>query len=444
MISLSTDLWTANNSTSYCAITFHYIDNNWDIVNRILDIILFPHPHTGDNIFKYVLSSLEDFKLSDKIISITHDNGSNEIKAVQMLQEYYQIHYSKILYGHRCVAHIINLIVKVGLHFFEAKLEKIENIVNKLHSSPKFMQSYKAICGATLIPLAVKTRWNSKYLMISAINKNIDSIHELSDQGIIGEDITPTFDEYSFFLELEKFLLPFYQITVEISTHSPTIGMTLLFFNDILENLKNHTVAYSNLSIKEAATIMLKKAEEYSHNIFTPYNYAASLLDPRIKNTLITILKDDVADKYLDIFKINFAKYTSEPMRIIFIINNISNYKTISLMQGLKKRKGASNGTGTNDNNQLTTYLNEPLAPEITNILDWWRGNADRFPHLAMMARDYLCQQTTSVASERAFSLAGNIMTKLRNRMAPSMLKQCMSLSSWDIDIMSIRDEIWQ
>ncbi|CAK9291128.1 unnamed protein product [Gordionus sp. m RMFG-2023] len=107
-------------------------------------------------------------------------------------------------------------------------------------------------------------------------------------------------------------------------------------------------------------------------------------------------------------------------------------------------RKGASNGTGTNDNNQLTTYLNEPLAPEITNILDWWRGNADRFPHLAMMARDYLCQQTTSVASERAFSLAGNIMTKLRNRMAPSMLKQCMSLSSWDIDIMSIRDEIWQ
>ncbi|CAK9300011.1 unnamed protein product [Gordionus sp. m RMFG-2023] len=294
------------------------------------------------------------------------------------------------------------------------------------------MQSYKAICWATLIPLAV-TRWNSKYLMISEINKNIDPIHELSDQGIIGEDITPTSDEYSFFLELEEFLLPFYQITVEISTHSPTIGMTLLFFNDILENLKNHTVAYSNLSIKEAATIMLKKAEEYSHNIFTPYNYAALLLDPRIKNTLITNLKDDVADKYLDIFKINFAKYTSEPDVYNFDNNNnISNSKTISILQGLKKGKGASNGT--NDNNQLTTYLNEPLAPEITNILDWWRGNADRFPHLAMMARDYLCQQTTSVASERAFSLAGNIITKLRNRMAPSTLKQCMS----------IRDEIWQ
>ncbi|CAK9291488.1 unnamed protein product [Gordionus sp. m RMFG-2023] len=442
MIALSTDLWTANNSTSYCAITFHYIDNNWDIVNKILDIILFPHPHTGDNICKIVLSSLDDFKLSDKIISITHDNGSNEIKAVQLLQEYYQSQYSKILYGHRCMAHIINLIVKVGLHFFEAKLEKIENIVNKLHSSPKFMQSYKAICGATLIPLAVKTRWNSKYLMISAINKNIDSIHELSDQGIIGEDITPSSDEYSFFLELEEFLLPFYQITVEISTHSPTIGMTLLFFNDILENLKNHTVAYSDLSIKEAATIMLKKAEEYSDNIFTPYNYAASLLDPRIKNTLITNLKDDVADKYLDIFKINFAKYTSEPDAYNFDNNNdISNSKTISILQGLKKRKGASSVT--NDNNQLSTYLNEPLASEIINILDWWRGNAVRFPHLAMMARDYLCQTTSVVASERAFSLAGNIMTKLRNRMASSTLKECMSLSSWDTDIMSLRDDIW-
>ncbi|XP_065325266.1 uncharacterized protein LOC135931889 isoform X1 [Gordionus sp. m RMFG-2023] len=201
LFSITTDIWTANNIMSFCALTFHYINKNWVNINLVLHMIAFPHPHTGDEICKIVLFLLEEFKLKDRILSITHVNGSNEVKAVQLLQKYYQSHYSKILYGYRCLAHIINLIVKVGLNCFEEKLKNIEQIVAKLHSSSKFMQSYKAVSGATKILLAVKTRWNSKYLMISSINKNMNAIQDLVKQGIIGTDITPTPDDCAFFIK---------------------------------------------------------------------------------------------------------------------------------------------------------------------------------------------------------------------------------------------------
>ncbi|CAK9294040.1 unnamed protein product [Gordionus sp. m RMFG-2023] len=51
-------------------------------------------------------------------------------------------------------------------------------LVKKLHRSPKLMQEYMRISGGTKIPNDVATRWNSRYLMIKSINKNIDAVIE--------------------------------------------------------------------------------------------------------------------------------------------------------------------------------------------------------------------------------------------------------------------------
>ncbi|CAK9294322.1 unnamed protein product [Gordionus sp. m RMFG-2023] len=438
---LTSDIWTSHNGSAYCSLTLHYINDDWNIINIALDLLSFPHPHTGDDISSLLITSMNDFEFKNNIISITHDNGANVVKAVEIIKKYYHLNYETVLYSHRCMAHILNLIVNEGFIFLDDKLENIMAIVSRLHVSPKLLQTYQSFNGATKIPLPVKTRWNSVYLMIAAINKNIKAIQHLSELGLIETDLAP--ENIEFFSNLEEFLKPFYQITVEISSQLPTIGMAILFFNDILENLKNQEIGNSDASIREAATSMIKKYDEYSQHILTPNNYAASILDPRIKNTLITNLKEDAAITNMAIFKGIYSKYTTEPFDEYSFNNNNnpSNLKTISLLQGLKRRKVSSNG---DSDNQINTYLLEPVAPETTNVLDWWRGNENRFPHLAKMARDFLCQQTTSVASERTFSLAGNTITKLRNRMAPSTLKQCISLSSWDINIMGLHDDIWQ
>ena len=47
------------------------------------------------------------------------------------------------------------------------------------------------------------------------------------------------------------------------------------------------------------------------------------------------------------------------------------------------------------------------------------------------MARDFLTIQATSVASEQAFSVAGNTITKTRNRLLPETARACLCMKSW-------------
>ncbi|CAK9294878.1 unnamed protein product [Gordionus sp. m RMFG-2023] len=50
---------------------------------------------------------------------------------------------------------------------------------------------------------------------------------------------------------------------------------------------------------------------------------------------------------------------------------------------------------------EIEDYLADTVAKTTVDVLSWWSGNAKRFPKLSNMARDYLWQQTTSIASER-------------------------------------------
>ena len=48
----------------------------------------------------------------------------------------------------------------------------------------------------------------------------------------------------------------------------------------------------------------------------------------------------------------------------------------------------------------------------VTDSLAWWKDNSDKYSRLSVLACQYL-----AVLSERIFSAAGLIVTKLRNRL---------------------------
>ena len=66
--------------------------------------------------------------------------------------------------------------------------------------------------------------------------------------------------------------------------------------------------------------------------------------------------------------------------------------------------------------------------------LDWWRVRSADFPHLASLACHVLVIPATQVESERLFSCAGNIVTKNRNKLAPTTVELLVLLRhSWEI-----------
>jgi len=79
---------------------------------------------------------------------------------------------------------------------------------------------------------------------------------------------------------------------------------------------------------------------------------------------------------------------------------------------------------------ELSRYL-EQAPDEEAEPLSWWKAHIDEYPTLSRMARDYLTIQATSVASEKAFSIAGNTITKKRSRLLPETARASLCVKSW-------------
>jgi hypothetical protein len=62
--------------------------NNKIELQSLIDFCLIPHPHNGENIKNILLDTFENYEINDKIVSITSDNAHNNIKGLNLLNEY--------------------------------------------------------------------------------------------------------------------------------------------------------------------------------------------------------------------------------------------------------------------------------------------------------------------------------------------------------------------
>ncbi|CAL9239704.1 unnamed protein product, partial [Arabidopsis halleri] len=176
-VSLTTDIWTAQaTGASYMVITVHFIDEYWRL--RKFNIgFKYITDHKGATISRVLLECLTEWGI-ERIFTITVDNATANTSALRKFQRALQSQRadSLVLNGEfmhmRCAAHIINLIVKEGLHKLGDHVEAIRNGVLYVRSSTSRCDSFeqKVVTGKMTrgsLPLDVKTRWNSTYLMLT-------------------------------------------------------------------------------------------------------------------------------------------------------------------------------------------------------------------------------------------------------------------------------------
>lgn len=73
-------------------------------------------------------------------------------------------------------------------------------------------------------------------------------------------------------------------------------------------------------------------------------------------------------------------------------------------------------------------YRSMAPLPLAESALDWWRSQETELPILANLAKSYLCIPATSVASERVFSTAGDIVSSQRSSLRPDCVDQLIFL----------------
>jgi len=85
----------------------------------------------------------------------------------------------------------------------------------------------------------------------------------------------------------------------------------------------------------------------------------------------------------------------------------------------------------------MEIYLEEDIISEEIDIIDYYKANEEKSPIIYSIVKDYLAISPSSAPSESTFSKVGDIITKKRNRLLPSTVKQLITLKSWKI----IQDE---
>ncbi|GET61591.1 zinc finger BED domain-containing protein RICESLEEPER 2-like [Rhizophagus irregularis DAOM 181602=DAOM 197198] len=428
-ISLTTDIWTSEISKDcYLGVTMHYINNNWELKNLLLDLIPVNGSHTAGLITSKLLQILEEFSISNNILALTTDNGSNMIACGNQLATELDQEFNNMAFTHyRCAAHIINLAVKAGMSHVGNEIKKLRQFVVKIKNSPLFLDKLSEICTLKKVKflkpiLDIDIRWNSTYFMINRqiLMQGVSELLATTNVEELG-DLFPTISEWRHIKELAKVLEPMYEATNLLSSSkNPTQGDIRLVFNGMFKKL-DHYQRGNHHTQKAIASAICNKLKAYWDKYLNQSSITSSILDSRYKTTLfshndITEIISKLQELYLSYLPLNNQTIPSAPARS-------SRDYFLNLLNPNNIRQEVSY-------DELDRYLNSPVDSN-TGSLIWWKTYEKDYPVLSQIAKDYLTIQATSVPSERAFSISGLTISKTRNRLDPETARAIICMKNW-------------
>jgi hypothetical protein len=164
------------------------------------------------------------------------------------------------------------------------------------------------------IPLDVDTRWNSIYLIMSVARKYRHQIARFGRDHPTCKHLIPTKAEWSLCEQVKRTMEPFYNHTLTVSNDVPALPQYLSIMwglTDLLNDVSNSEGQYGDICLDlkagfKAAKESLQKWLDYMLDF--DLVFAAHVLDPRYKFTLIKEQYGDQADEIIERIKTFFKE----------------------------------------------------------------------------------------------------------------------------------------
>ena len=459
-VSLTTDTWTSIQNMSYLCLTAHFIDSQWNMHKRILNFCVIKS-HKGINIGNVIDTCMDEWGLT-RVMCITVDNASSNDTAIQQLKKRLLKKNAFVMGGEafhiRCFAHVLQLIVKDGVKFAHDSIEKVRAIVKYVKGSPQRLDLFKKCCELTNVnyksslQLDCPTRWNSTYLMLEvAINyqKAFERLEDIDSKFLIefGDEL-PNEHDWNNARNLTRFLKRFYDVTCKVS--GSLYCTSNVYFPEIIKILKDlQTFERSNdSSLVEMGKKMREKFDKYwgALSKLNVMLFIAVVLDPRYKMNYLRVKyttyygeneSQELVDRITKALKIMMDEYNSKnEERVETVMNHCPLHNEIDeameeeiddyFIELEKEKQLATKG-------ELERYLDE-FSEKFTlefDILAWWKVNSVRFPTLSKVAKDVLAIQSSTVASESAFSTGGRTLDRFRSSLTPITAEVLICCQDW-------------
>lgn len=223
-INITTDVWKSDQKIQYMVLTAHFLDSDWKLQKRVLNFVDVL-PHSGFAVYGALYKCLHEWGIEGKICTITVDNASYNDLAVRLLQDSLSSHRSFCLKGQlfhvRCCAHILNLLVQVGLSEVQHIIENVRESVKYISASAQRLNSFSEIAKQLQLSnkkliLDCSTRWNATYAMLSTALE-FKVVFPQYGQGDSGYKYLPSEDDWVRVEEVCSFLALFNEVANIIS-----------------------------------------------------------------------------------------------------------------------------------------------------------------------------------------------------------------------------------
>ncbi|KAL7588687.1 hypothetical protein Lser_V15G36469 [Lactuca serriola] len=323
----------------------------------------------------------------------------------------------------RCMAHIINLVVKMGLKNEVYNVKNLQDAVKYIRASPQRIKTFKqamkdaAVESQRFLCGEIPTRWNSTFELLRSAYDVKDAFLEYSHQDPMFQKTmgrVPSHSDFEMIKKMMEFLEKFKKKTEKVSCSTKPIFHTYTQeILDIEQHLRKHE---TNPDFMFMVSDMKDKYEKYwgDYDTISDYVFFATLLDPQCKSKFMKVvftqmLKAKNKDNKMSVDEIDSkarAKVNDTECKLDkFFKTYLERSNTTSSSQqetpedvvnfdDEKEFFGSYMTSGsfpsTSSESQLQRYLNEdPIGfDKVYDILTWWKNNVVRFPIVARMARD--------------------------------------------------------
>jgi len=249
---------------------------------------------------------------------------------------------------------------------------------------------------------------------------------------------------WSAMVDFCNFLKPFKQAIVLLSASKySTMRMAILVFTMIMKHVdqaikhvdrfrSNHTILF----VKEIQS----KLQDYESKTRCADVKIACVLDLRVKSFLnqINIFKKEVKDLIMseyDTYYLGIYNGLVQNLNQEVFSRDVGGYSMNSFLNLLgpaadRSREAALEPFG----NKFYRWMNHQeidIKMGSREVFLWLKCNRTMYLRIAFMARDYMGITATSIFSECAFSMAGNVVSKRRARLGDDAVQAICDLQSF-------------
>ncbi|KAI4313440.1 hypothetical protein L6164_026423 [Bauhinia variegata] len=454
-VCLTLDMWTSSQSVGYVFITGHFVDSNWKLQKRILNVVKEPYPDSDSALSHAVAACLSDWGLEGRLFSITTNQALSEV-AHENLRALLSVKNPLILNGQllvgNCIARILSSVARDLLASAQDMVKKIRESVKFVKTSESHEEKFLELKQQLQVPgertlfIDDQTQWNTTYQMLVAASElnEVFSCLDTSDPDYRG---APSMQDWELTETLCKYLKPLLDAAniLITTTHPPSVAI----FHEVWKLLLDlaRAVMSEDPFISNLTKIMQEIIDKYWRDCSLVLALAV-VMDPRFKMKLIEFsfskIYGDDAHIYIKMVDDGihelFHEYVNLPLPL-----------TPAYAEEGMKMEESPGGTLLSDNgltdfdmyimettsqpvkSELDQYLEESLLPRSadSNVLGWWKLNKLKYPTLSKMARDILAVPVSTVAIESFFDIKSKEMDQYRSSLRPETVEALVCAKDW-------------